>query len=273
MIIKVLVENTALSPEFEAEFGLCLYIETGKHKILFDVGKSNAFIRNAKKLGVNINDVDSVVISHGHVDHGGGLKSFLKHNERGQVYIHPKAFEKYYSALPNGREYIGLDRAINNCGRLIFTTERFFIDRGIEVFSNIPAESPRPLSNKTLLMENDGDIIEDTFDHEQNMIITEAGKTFLFSGCAHNGIINIIKRFNALKKRNVDYVFGGFHLYSDSAKSEEEIALIKQIGKALKSTDTKYYTCHCTGLEAYNRLKADLGNRIEYVAAGKVLKI
>jgi len=80
MIIKTLVENTAVSKEYECEHGLSLYIETNKHKILFDLGKSDLFLKNAKRLNVDITEVDLVVISHGHYDHGGGLGAFLKTN-------------------------------------------------------------------------------------------------------------------------------------------------------------------------------------------------
>ena len=78
MIIKTLVENTSISKDFGNEHGLSLYIETNALKILFDVGASELFLKNAEKLGVNITDVDFLVISHGHYDHGGGLKIFFK---------------------------------------------------------------------------------------------------------------------------------------------------------------------------------------------------
>jgi len=80
MIIKTLVENTALSKNFGSEHGLSLYIEANSHKILFDVGASELFLENAKKLNVDISEVDYLIISHGHYDHGGGLRAFLREN-------------------------------------------------------------------------------------------------------------------------------------------------------------------------------------------------
>lgn len=77
MIIKTLVENTSISKDFGNEHGLSLYIETNALKNLFDVGASELFLKNAEKLGVNITDVDFLVISHGHYDHGGGLRMFF----------------------------------------------------------------------------------------------------------------------------------------------------------------------------------------------------
>ena len=80
MKITVLMENTAYAPEFIAEHGLSLFIETGKHKILFDTGASGAFVENAQKLGVNLDEVEFCVLSHGHYDHGGGLLRFFEVN-------------------------------------------------------------------------------------------------------------------------------------------------------------------------------------------------
>ncbi len=87
MLIKTLVENTSLSKDFGSEHGLSLYIETQNHKILFDVGASDLFLQNAKKLDVNIADVDFLAISHGHYDHGGGLKTFLEENTKAEVFL------------------------------------------------------------------------------------------------------------------------------------------------------------------------------------------
>ena len=123
------------------------------------------------------------------------------------------------------------------------------------------------------MMEKNGEIVEDTFEHEQNLVVQEAGKVFLFAGCAHNGIVNIVSRLKELKKRSADYVFGGFHLYSHSAKRSEDASVVRQIGKILKNTDTKYNTCHCTGLEPYKQLKEVMEDKIDYLKTGSVLKI
>jgi 7,8-dihydropterin-6-yl-methyl-4-(beta-D-ribofuranosyl)aminobenzene 5'-phosphate synthase len=274
MIIKALVENTALLPDYAIEHGLSLYIETNKHKILFDLGENGSFLENARKLDVNIADIDIVVISHGHVDHGGGLKLFLQKNQKASVYLHHKAFKKYYSDHPNGKtESIGLDQEIQKSDRIIYTTDRFFIDTGIELFSNIKGKEMLSLSNHDLLMDSGGKRIRDTFEHEQNLIITEDGKTVLFTGCAHNGIVNIVNHFIEMKKKPADFVLGGFHLYNNSAKRGEDPALVAQIAQHLKNTPSQYYTCHCTGVEPFQVLKSVMGEKIQYLATGSVVKI
>jgi len=95
----------------------------------------------------------------------------------------------------------------------------------------------------------------------------------LITGCAHNGIVNILEHFYCLRGRMPDYVIGGFHLSDCSTGGNENPDTIDKIGKYLMDTNTKYYTCHCTGKEPYNRLKAVMGDRIDYLSAGSVIII
>jgi len=274
MIIKVLSENTAASDEFGCEHGLSLYIETENHKILFDVGASGLFLENSKKLSVDIADVDLVVISHGHYDHGGGLKEFLRENTKAEIFIHQQAFAKHYSLRLSGNlEFIGLDEELKPNRQIIFTSDRFFISKGIQVFSNITQKEPGPISNSSLFMEQNGQIIKDIFAHEQNLIIEEAGKTLLVTGCAHNGIVNILEHFYTLKRRMPDYVIGGFHLSSGSSCMKENLETVDKIGQYLLNTRAKYYTGHCTGIDPYNRLKDVMGESIDYLPAGSTVII
>lgn len=273
MLIKTLVENTSISKDFGNEHGLSLYIETKNHKILFDVGASELFFQNAKKLDVNIADVDFLVISHGHYDHGGGLKIFLKENTKAEVFLHHRAFEKHYAARPNEQlGFIGLDEDLKQNKRIVLTSDRFPISKGIQVFSNIVQREPRPKSNSGLLTEQNGQIVDDTFAHEQNLVIEEDGKTLLVTGCAHNGIINILEHFHSVKGRMPGYVIGGFHLSSRSGGNESP-ETIEKIGRYLLDTKAKYYTCHCTGIEAYERLKFAIGDSIDYLLAGSEITI
>jgi len=273
MIIKVLAENNTVSDEFDTEHGLSLYIETGGKKIMFDTGETDVFVKNARRLGVDLADVDMAVVSHGHCDHGGGLKTFYKENAKAPVYLHPKAMGKYYSEHPEGREYIGLEAADIEDNRVVLTTEHDMIGKNIEIFSNVSGREFVSLSNRNLKMEKDGEIVGDIFEHEQNMIITEDGKTFLFEGCAHKGIVNIIRRYYDLKHAYPDYVFGGFHLQNPSTGISEDAELIRKIGETLKDTGATYYTGHCTGLTPYQQLKTVMGDWLEYLATGRVLEL
>lgn len=94
--IVTLVENTTSSSEYRSKHGLCLYIETDRHKILFDLGQDKLFLENAKKMDIDISEIDTVIISHGHKDHGGALKRFMDLNSNAKIYIRKEAFEPHY---------------------------------------------------------------------------------------------------------------------------------------------------------------------------------
>jgi 7,8-dihydropterin-6-yl-methyl-4-(beta-D-ribofuranosyl)aminobenzene 5'-phosphate synthase len=275
MIIKTLVENTSIAEEFKSVHGLSLYIETKKHKLLFDLGPNGLFEENAKKMSVDLSEVDLVVISHGHYDHGGGLKDFLNINSKAKIYLNQKAFNKHYSNRPGGEKfYIGLDEGLLPNDRFIFTGDHLIIDDELELFSNIKGRRLTSSGNQDLLMERGALLVQDDFDHEQNLIIKEDSITLLVAGCAHNGIVNIIDHLNTVKSgSSLSYVIGGFHLYNPSAKKYEDPVHVSQIGEYLKNTDLRYYTCHCTGIEPYKNLKEIMGEKIQYLATGSQLVI
>lgn len=274
MIIKTLAENTAISAEFRTEHGLSLYIETNRHKLLFDLGASDLFIENAQKMDVDITQVDTVFISHGHYDHGGGLKAFLNANSRAKVYVNKRAFENHYANREGGkRAYIGLDKDIMESDRLIFVEDQLRLDEELELFSNVKGRKFYPSGNVDLLLKQDEQFILDDFAHEQNLIISEEGKRVLIAGCAHNGIVNIIEHMKEYMHEEPTHVIGGFHLHNRSAGKSESQETVGEIGRYLKNTGAQYYTCHCTGIEAYGWLRDVMDGQIEYLATGSQLKL
>lgn len=273
MIITTLVENRSLSEDFANEHGLSLHIETGPHKILFDLGATDLFLENAAKLNVSVSDVDFLVISHGHKDHGGGLKTFLEANTKAEIYIHEQAFEKYYSTDQHGNlKFIGLDEKLKSNDRITATAGEKKISEKIQLFSDVKQKRPLSSANRGLFAEKNGEITADSFTHEQNLLIQEEGRLYLFTGCAHNGIINILEHFKFLFKRTPDYVIGGFHLYG-RATGDVSRESIDEIAEYLLDTKAKYYTCHCTGIGPYTRLKAALNDKIDYLKTGSQIVI
>ena len=117
MKITALTENTSRKG-LPYEHGLSLYIETEKHNILFDTGQTELFAKNAEMLGIDLGKVDIAVLSHGHYDHGGGLKRFLELNKTAPVYMSKFAFEPHYNGA---QKYIGLDLSLRGSGRIVFT--------------------------------------------------------------------------------------------------------------------------------------------------------
>lgn len=154
MIIKTLVENRAILEDFRTEHGLSLYIETTNHKLLFDVGASGLFLENAKKLNVDIEEVDTVIISHGHYDHGGGLGAFLGVNTKAKIYVSQRAFDDIYANRPGGvTAYIGLDQDFIGSERFVLVGDSLRIDNELELFSNVKGRKFFPFGNQDLLIK------------------------------------------------------------------------------------------------------------------------
>lgn len=274
MIIKALVENTSISENIKPEHGLSLYIETGGRKVLFDMGKSSLFIKNAEEMGVRLQDVDIAVISHGHYDHGGGLAGFLEVNNKAHIYAHETAFEPHLVRRDGIRtEDIGLDRELKGNPRIVFTGDGLEIDGGLELFSKTDGERLKSESNKVLLMQEGQELVPDSFRHEQNLIITEGGKHLLLTGCSHRGIVNIVDQFIRIKGRAPDFVIGGFHLINPAAKTSEKPELIEEIGHNLGQTGALYFTCHCTGMDAFRQLKPVMNSNLRYLASGDMVEL
>lgn len=274
MEVTALLENKALSSQYDSKHGLCIHVKTEKHNILFDVGPNNLFIKNAIKLNIDISEVDIVVISHGHKDHGGGLKEFLKVNDKAKIYIHKNAFDKYYSnVLGLFKYYIGLDRTLRESDRIILVDDFYKIDDELIIFSKISSKKMIPTSNKNLYVKEGNLFVHDKFNHEQNLIIRSDNKSYLFAGCAHRGIVNILEEAENITEKSIDFVIGGFHLFNPIFSKYVNVELINDIGKYLGDKKSIYYTCHCTGEKAYEQLKGILHDQINYLCSGQVISI
>ena len=191
MKITVLAENTAKTNNFLAEHGLSLLIDSNGKNILFDCGQTDAFIKNAKTLGVDLSCVDFLVLSHGHYDHGGGLNDFLKINKTAKVYLSKNAFDKHY----NGREkYIGLSPVLYDKERIVI------VDNDLKIADDIVikrlTKEPFKIDSAGLTVNVDGEFLPDDFEHEQYLSIIENDIEYLFSGCTHKGLDNDLDQLN-----------------------------------------------------------------------------
>jgi 7,8-dihydropterin-6-yl-methyl-4-(beta-D-ribofuranosyl)aminobenzene 5'-phosphate synthase len=274
MIIKALAENTSVSSDLGCEHGLSLYIETPAHKILFDTGESALFSKNALVMNIDLRKADIAFISHGHYDHGGGLKTFLSLNDRAKVYISSRAFNYYYADFGDtGVKYIGLSQELLPSDRFVYVDDMLKIDDTLELFSAVRRESLNPAGNADLLKQDGDSRVCDDFAHEQNLVIRENGRSVLISGCAHCGIVNILAHFYRLYGHYPDTVVGGFHLYNPARDTYENPALVKAVAEFLVRTKAQFYTCHCTGIESFKRLKEAMGDQVAYLSGGQTLQI
>ena len=274
MKILNLIENTEGIPGCLFEHGLCFYVETEKHRLLMDLGPSASVLENAVRLGVDLKTVDTVILSHGHDDHGGGILPFAKLNPNAKIYLQESAFGEYYAArdYKPDPDYIGLAPEIRALPQVVPVRGNLKIDEELFLFGGLKGKRDLPVSNGNLRKKEGGRLVPDDFVHEQCLVITERNRHVLFSGCAHNGILNILDRYEELFGGAPDVVISGFHMMKKSAYTDKEQNVICSTAEKLKEYPTMFYTCHCTGLPAYDMMKEIMGGKIAYVHCGESVK-
>ena len=265
MRVTMLLDNISSSPALIAEHGLSLFIETAKHRILFDTGKTDAFARNAEALGIDLAAVDMAVISHGHYDHTGGLVRFLELNDHAPVYVQREAFGHFEA---ESARYIGIlpavATALRESGRLVLTGDTTELGDGLSLHSCNAEERSFPSQSGGLFMMQGGQPVQDEFRHEQYLSIREhgdSGKHVLISGCSHKGIQNIVQWFQP------DVLIGGFH-FMNVALDGEGTKILDSAAETLNAYNVDYYTCHCTGKAQFDWMKKLMGKRLHYLAGG-----
>lgn len=268
MYIVVLMEDTCRDRQCEFEHGLSLYIETERHRIIMDTGASDMTWKNARKLGVDLSMVDIVVLSHGHYDHSGGLVSFRKINRNAVVYMQKSALLDYY----HGERYIGVDKEIGELPNVQLLSGDRMIDEEVSLFTGITGRKFWPQSNLGLSMRVEGADKQDEFAHEQCLVV-HGDKKLLFSGCAHNGILNILDKYQEIYGGSPDIVVSGFHMMKKSDHTEEEKETIRQTAGELKGRNTIFYTGHCTGQMAIDLMKPILNDRLQQMHCGMEIRV
>ncbi len=261
MRIVSLVENTS-KKDWPVEHGLSLYIETEKHKILFDSGQSELFTDNAKRAGVDLSQVDIFILSHGHYDHGGGLKKFTEVNKTAPIYMNENAFGPHYHGE---HRYIGLNRDWLEDNdfqkRVIYTKGITKIDDELTLYESAGRKKIIDMGSAGLTVKTKNGFVPEDFKHEHYLMITEQDKKVLISGCSHQGIINIMNWFEP------DVLVGGFHFMKQDCDDT-----LRDYALKLEAFNTIYYTCHCTGVEQYDYMKQFM-TKLNYLAAGDEIEI
>lgn len=260
MKITVLVENHS-DGVCTPKHGLSLYIETARHKLLFDLGPDETIFENANRLGIDLTTVDTVIISHGHNDHGGALGKFLAINHTAQVYLQRNAFRPHYSTS-GGKHSIGLDASLKEHPQLVLLDGDTRLDEELMLFT-VGEGYNRCLSEaNSNLLSNEG---PDRFEDEQNLMI---GSQLLVMGCGHKGVVNILNAAPCTPK----VCIGGYHLMKPQTGETVSYALLEEIAQQLKMRSVTYYTCHCTGQQAY-RILAGMVPDMYTLSCGETIEL
>lgn len=272
MKITTLLENGSNSKELKSAHGLSLFIKYKDKYILFDLGPNNYYLKNAVKLGIDLSLVDYLIISHGHFDHGNGLNKFLKINKKAKVFVSSKAFEKHYKEIGLVKIPIGIKRP-KDVERLIYVDSDMVIEEGINLFSNVEYVK-QIIGDSSLTAKTSEGYGPDEFEHEIYLVLNENENKVLISGCSHKGIKHIIDSIEERKKYTISHVVGGFHLSHYDNLNSVHNKYLKELGNNLfKHSTSKYFSCHCTGDNAFNMLKNDMNQKLERIKTGSVIDI
>ena len=266
--LSILLETTNEREQCDAciniaERGGVRRSQTERHKILLDTGASDVFIQNAEQLGLDLSTVDYVFISHGHSDHAGGLQYFLEHNRQAQVIVSPDAMSGMFFSKRGNLHSITTEWPEIDENRLILIDQTCEIEEDIHVIAHIPQIHQMPKGNKHLFVEDaNGKYVNDDFRHELALYTNG----FLFTGCAHSGLENIL----AACPYPVNTVVGGFHLL-DGQETEEELKALAQRLKE-RYPETRFYTSHCTGDNVFEVMKGVMGEQLQSFRCGTIIR-
>ncbi|MDO4325450.1 MAG: MBL fold metallo-hydrolase [bacterium] len=271
-----LVEDTPGNTGCLYEHGLSFYIETERHKLLMDSGATDMFWRNADRLGIDLKAVDTLVLSHGHYDHAGGILTFAERNPKAAIYLRSTVGEEYYHLTKAREKYIGIDRRILDLKQCVFVQEDCTkIDDELFLFSHITGKNGAATDSLQIKQQfkrrTANGFVQDTFEHEQCLVIWQENYSILLSGCAHSGILNILERYHEVFHSYPDVVISGFHMIKKEEYQEDEISAIKETASALMQTGAVFYTGHCTGQAAYAWMKDIMGDRLRDIHSGDTL--
>ena len=189
LTFSILYDNYVFAPGTQSEWGFSCLIETGRQRILFDTGtKSEILLANAKKMNVDLTNIDAIVLSHQHQDHTGGVVPILKMNPGIIVYLLPSFSSDFIQKLKEHK------------AEIITVPENLKIYDGIYLTGEM------------------GETIR-----EQSMYIETNQGIIIITGCSHQGIVNIIQEVKNSSQADIYLVFGGFHLLRHSEQQVKEI--------------------------------------------------
>lgn len=269
-IITLLVDNQA-ETGLKIEHGLSILIEHQGKRILFDNGQNDALFYNATQLDIPLTNLDMIILSHGHYDHGGNLSQLLLANPNAVFYAHPDCMQTRYSLHPNKAvRTISLTKEVMEAIEAFpekqkkFITSVTEITAGVWLTGQIPRLCDIEDTGGPFFLDKEKKQTDQLHDDMSLWIETEAG-TSVICGCCHSGIINTLEHIKQQTEHAalINNLLGGLHLVS--ANQQRLNGTIDYLNMQNIKT---LYPAHCTGDDPVLLLKKQFKNKLKIAQAG-----
>ena len=270
-----LSENTAWQTGVLAEWGLSILIEKDTHSILFDTGETISAAQNAGSLGIDLTKIDTIVLSHGHFDHTGGLLHLLaKIGREVTVIAHPDIWAaKYNRNSGRPEKYIGIPYSREELeavgAKFKLTAEPVRIDEDIITTGEIPRLTDFESIDSSLYVKTESGWKPDELLDDQGIVIKTPQGLAVIPGCAHRGLINTLHHAREMTGiQKIYLVAGGSHLITASDEQIwQTISALNEMGVQ------KLATCHCTGMRANILLSQTFGKNFILNSTGTIINL
>jgi len=273
--ITTLSENTAGAVDLLAEWGLSILIETGKENILFDTGQTITAGYNTDNLEIDLNQIDKIVLSHGHYDHTGGLHQILrKMGKEVEIIAHPDIWAAKYRRRKGKKDkYIGIQfqrQELESLGaRFTLTTKPVPVADNIMTTGEVPMVTDYETIDSALFVKENTGWQPDKLLDDLSLIINTKSGLVVVLGCAHRGMINTLYHAQQLTGvKPIHAVIGGAHLvHASEERIRLTIAALKELGVQ------KLGLCHCTSLPAMSLLAQEFGDKFFFNIVGTIFEL
>jgi 7,8-dihydropterin-6-yl-methyl-4-(beta-D-ribofuranosyl)aminobenzene 5'-phosphate synthase len=270
--ITTLVENSVNIASLRAEHGLSFLIRAGDRKVLFDAGQSDLLLCNAEKMGLALNDLDAVVLSHGHYDHTGGVEAVYRASPQAKLYAHPSVLAAKFAGNSDGTSrFVGPPQTCVEVlhtpeRRVTWTTKPTEILPGLFLTGEIPRTNDFEDTGGRFFLDAGCTRPDPLLDDQALYFESEHGLVVIL-GCAHAGVVNTLDYISNLTScRLLDTVIGGMHLGSASPDR------MKSTVEAFRRWMPRHIIpAHCTGIPASAQLMLALPNRCSTCPVGSTV--
>ncbi len=270
--ITTLSENTAQLGVL-AEWGLSILVETESRKVLLDTGMSISAVHNADVLGIDLSTVDTIVLSHSHIDHTGGLRDVLRRTGEVEVVAHPDIWIPKYVVFGELQRYAGIPfmrEELESLGASFkLTKEPYKISDDIMTTGEVAMTTDYEQIDDRLCLKVGDEMIPDPLADDLALVVKTEQGLALITGCAHRGIVNTVRHVQSITNGEyIHTIIGGTHLHVGSPERIEKTAAeLKELGLQ------RLGVSHCTGFYPAAALAREFGDVFFLNNAGTVLTL